>query len=416
MDLDTSLKKLYSLHTFGIKLGLDNTIKFLNLLGNPHLKLKTFHIAGSNGKGSTSAFIASILMEEGYKVGLYTSPHFVRFNERIRVNREEISDQYLAHFINDYQKHIDDLGLTFFEVTTAIAFKYFFDQKIDYAVIEVGLGGRLDATNVINSMASVITSISLEHTGILGDTIEKIAYEKASIIKKHSKVFIGKLPGEAVKVVEDKCRETGSELFKIEEYIIEKKKKVELYTEEIEIDEWTIPLRGHYQKINAALAGLCIAKTLGTDNQNYLLNGIKNVILNTGIQGRYEYFRKTPWIILDSAHNPEGLRHFLDEFKKETGFKKKSILFGVMKDKDYAGMLQMMSGEFDEIVVTEIQNERACSTELLRETAEKMGIEVKIEKNAVNYINSFNGGSPDDCLVILGSMYLVGEIKSLYKN
>jgi dihydrofolate synthase / folylpolyglutamate synthase len=412
MDLQTSLKKLYSLHTFGIKLGLDNITRFLKLIGNPHSKLKTFHVAGSNGKGSTSAFIASILMELDNSVGLYTSPHFVRFNERIRIDKKEIPDEYLAAFISDYEKYIDEYQLTFFEVTTAIAFKYFFDNKVDYAVIETGLGGRLDATNVIEPLASVITSISLEHTELLGGTVKAIAAEKAEIIKMKSKAFTGKLPAKAIEVIEDKCKKTGSELFRLDEYIIEKKGMVELYTEEVEINEWNIPLPGFYQKLNAALAGLCIAKTLGTDDPNILLQGIKNVIQNTGIQGRYEYFKKAPGIIFDSAHNPEGLKNFLTEFRNEKKFTEKILLFGVMKDKAVSEMLKMVAGKFDEIIVTDIKYERACTSSELEKIAGSLGIPVKTENNPVDFVRKFASGKPDRCLVILGSMYLLGEIKS----
>jgi dihydrofolate synthase / folylpolyglutamate synthase len=416
MDLQKSLNKLYSLHTFGIKLGLENIKKFLNTLGNPQRKIKMFHIAGSNGKGSTSAFIASILQELKYNAGLYTSPHFVRFNERIKINNSEIPDDYIADFISGYEKYIDENGLTFFEVTTAMAFKYFYDKKVDYAVIETGLGGRLDATNIINPLASLITSISLEHTEILGSTVEKIAFEKAEIIKPKSKVFIGKLPQEAVKVIEEKCRQTGSSLFKIDEYIIQKGDSVTLYTEEVDIDEWNIPLRGEYQKLNAALAGLCIAKCLGTDDPNILLNGIKNVIQNTGIQGRYEYFRREPDIILDSAHNPEGLRSFLDTFSQQKGYKKRILLFGVLKDKAVSEMLQMVSGRFEEIRVTDINNERACTSPELKQTADNLGIPVIIEKSPIEFIKTFAEGSKNDCLVILGSMYLLGEIKTFFRK
>jgi dihydrofolate synthase / folylpolyglutamate synthase len=417
MDLQASLNKLYSLHTFGIKLGLENITKFLNVLANPHTKIKTIHVAGSNGKGSTSAFIASILMELGYSTGIYTSPHFVRFNERIIVDGDEIPDDYLGNFIRENERYIDEFGLTFFEVATAMAFKYFYDKKVDYAVIETGLGGRLDATNVIIPVASVITSISLEHTEILGSTIAKIAGEKAEIIKQKSKVFIGKLPRQAIKVIAAKCKSTGSELFKIEEYIVEKKGVVELYTEEVEIDEWNIPLKGFYQKLNAALAGLCITKTLGTDNPNYLLNGIKNVIQNKSIHGRYEYFNRTPDIILDSAHNPEGLKNFLSEFKKEPGYKKRYLLFGVMKDKAISEMLKMVSGIFDEIRVSDIKYERASTSKELKDTAEKIGIPVITESNPADYIKWFAAnGKPEECLVVLGSMYLLGEIKSSFSN
>ena len=177
MDVAASLKKLFSLHTFGIKLGLENTIKFLEHIGNPQNFLKTIHVAGSNGKGSTSSFIASILQESGFKTGLYTSPHFVKFNERIVINGKQIDDEYIADFVDKYENYIDEHQLTFFEVTTVMAFKYFLEMKTDYCIIETGLGGRLDATNVLNPIAVVITTISLEHTNVLGNTITQIASE-----------------------------------------------------------------------------------------------------------------------------------------------------------------------------------------------------------------------------------------------
>ena len=242
MDIQESLNKLFALHTFGVKLGLENIQKFLDMIGNPQKKLKTIHVAGSNGKGSTASFIASILMENGNKVGLYTSPHFVKFNERISINGKYIPDDFIANFIDKYQKYIDEFELTFFEVTTAMAFEYFIFADVDYAVIETGLGGRLDATNVLNPLACVITSISLEHTDILGNKIEQIAFEKSEIIKNGAKTFIGLIPEEAIKVIEQKCVEVKSPLYCLEEYINEKAERIDLYTEELEFDEWETPL------------------------------------------------------------------------------------------------------------------------------------------------------------------------------
>jgi dihydrofolate synthase / folylpolyglutamate synthase len=413
MNIDNSLKKLFSLHSFGIKLGLDNIKKFLNQTGIPFEKLKMFHIAGSNGKGSTSAFLASILMEYNYKVGLYTSPHFVRFNERIKVNGEEIPDQYITSFVDKYEKLIDQHNLTFFEVTTAMAFEYFVVNNIDYAVIETGLGGRLDATNVIKPLASIITSISLEHTHILGNSIEEITSEKAGIIKKGVPVFIGKLPFNAVEVIEKKCSEAESELFKIVEYINEKTNSFELYTDELELDNWTTPLRGDYQKYNAALAGLVISKTLDESDSNFIERGIKNVIKNTGIQGRYEFYKKRPDIIFDSAHNPEGVSNFLSEFKKDiTKYSKKVVLFGAMRDKAVEKMLLMLKDYFDEIHVTSINYERACSINELIEIALKLNIKVIVEDHSFDLVSKFNKENEKNVLVLLGSMYLIGEIKS----
>ncbi len=418
MDFDSAIEKLFSLHTFGIKLGLENITNFLEFLGNPQSKIKTYHIAGSNGKGSTASFIASILMEYGYKVGLYTSPHFVKFNERIQINNVQITDDYLAKFISDYVDYIDEHKLTFFEVTTAIAFKYFLEQKVDYAVIETGLGGRLDATNVLNPLAVVITSISLEHTNILGNTIQSIAAEKAAIIKNNSMVFTGKLPEAAEKVVEEKCIETDSRWFKIEDYINIKGNTLELYTEEIELDDWNMPLKGTYQKFNAALAGLVISKTLLKVDLKTITHGIKNVIRNTGLQGRFEYYSKEPDIIFDSAHNPEGIENFLSEFKRDmSNYRKRVLLFGVMKDKSIKEMLSRLKEFFDEIHITQVNYERCCKIEDLLLIAGELNVQVIPENDPVKFFQNFKSNKSKDCLVVLGSMYLVGEIKtSLKKN
>jgi dihydrofolate synthase/folylpolyglutamate synthase len=413
MNLEQSLNKLFSLHTFGIKLGLDNIKKFLNEINNPEKKLKAFHLAGSNGKGSTSSFIASILMEMGFKVGLYTSPHFVRFNERIMINNHEIPDDYISRFIIEHEKHIDEFQLTFFEVTTAMAFKYFADKKVDFAVIETGLGGRLDATNVLNPLAVVITSISLEHTNVLGTTIPEIAFEKAAIIKPGAKVFIGRLPEQAEILIESKTNANNCELFELNDYINIKDDTIELYTEEIELDDWSMPLRGIYQKFNAALAALTVTKTLDYNNPRVICHGIKNVIKNTNIQGRYEFYRTKPDIIFDSAHNLAGVENFLSEFKKHSkNYSRRILLFGVMKDKSIREMLKTLNEEFEEIYITQINYERAASTDNIIEAVKDLNLDLKICTDKIALISEVEKGNPANCLVVLGSMYLLGEIKS----
>lgn len=413
IDYYQALDKLFALHTFGIKLGLDNIKKFLDYLGNPQNSLKCFHIAGSNGKGSTSAFIASILQENNYRVGLYTSPHFVKFNERIKINNLMIDDEYIVEFINMHEKFIDQTGLTFFEVTTALAFQYFADMNVEFAVIETGLGGRLDATNVLDPIACVITSISLEHTNVLGNSVEEIAFEKGEIIKKGAKVFIGKLPSEAEKIITNKCIQTDTQLFKIEDYTQEKGNRIELYTEEVELIDWVIPLKGNYQKYNAALAGLVVTKSLHLDDHKVIKRGIKEVVANTGIQGRYEYFHNEPTVLLDSAHNPEGVEAFIEEFSREAGrFEKKVLLFGVMRDKDISVMMKSLIPVFDEIFITKINYERSADIEQLSALAQELGAKVRICNSAADCVTEFLNGNKNDCLVVLGSMYLLGEIKS----
>jgi len=413
MDLEKSLNKLYSLHTFGVKLGLDNINTFLTRLGNPQNKIKTIHIAGSNGKGSTAAFTASILQEMKYKVGLYTSPHFSRFNERTKINGKEISDERIAKFIHDYEHDIDELKLTFFEATTALAFQHFHEEKVDYAVIETGLGGKLDATNLINPLSAIITSISLEHTEILGDTIEKIAEEKAGIIKDGINVFIGNLPEEAESIIEEKCSQKKCELYKLKDYIIEKNNSLELYTEELELDEWIMPLKGKYQKYNAALSALAVSKSLDNDNFRVIENGIKNVIKNTGLQGRYEFFNFKPDIIFDSAHNPEGVTNFLTEFNRDKAkYSRATLLFGVMKDKAIKEMLMLLRDSFDEIMITDIDSERACKISELEKIANEINLNVNSVTNPGEYVTAFKEEDPSRCLVVLGSMYLLGTIKT----
>jgi dihydrofolate synthase/folylpolyglutamate synthase len=245
MDVDSSLKKLFSLHNFGIKLGLDNTINFLNHLGNPQKVLKTIHVAGSNGKGSTASFIASVLQEFEYKTGLYTSPHFINFNERVQINGVKIGDDYIADFVTEHENYINKNELTFFEVTTALAFKYFLECGTDYCVIETGLGGRLDATNVLKPLSEVITTISLEHTNVLGNTLKQIAFEKAAIIKPNSKVFTGYLEPEAVLVIEEICKQSNSDLFQLKNFFTDGS-SLKIESNEIHFQNIELPLFSKY--------------------------------------------------------------------------------------------------------------------------------------------------------------------------
>ena len=413
MKIQSALDKLFSLHQFGMKLGLDNTFNLLEQIGNPHKNLKAFHVAGSNGKGSTASFIASILMEAGYKVGLYTSPHFRIYNERIRINGKMINDEYVAAFIASLEEYIEKNSPTFFEITTALAFKYFEEQHVDYAVIETGLGGRLDATNVIHPIASVITSISLEHTQHLGNTIEKIAFEKAGIIKSNSIVFTGRVPVEAKKVFEETASQCGSKYFPIDNYLKMEKERVVITCKEKLFSLYFTPLQGDHQLLNAALAIKIVDECLSLKNGLVYSNGIKNVINNTGIEGRYEIVNARPKIIFDSAHNLEGITSFIEEFSKEyKSYSERVLVFGAMRDKAIDEMLLALKPYFTTIYVTKIDIDRSATTEELRTIASSVGVEVNSLKDPVSFVNGFFGRSNNQCLVVLGSMYLLGEIKS----
>ncbi|MBT8380219.1 MAG: bifunctional folylpolyglutamate synthase/dihydrofolate synthase [Ignavibacteria bacterium] len=412
MDVETSLKKLFSLHNFGVKLGLENTVNFLNYLGNPQKTLKIIHLAGSNGKGSTASFIASILQESGFRIGLYTSPHFIKFNERVQINGLQIDDKYIAEFMTEHEVYIDQYQLTFFEVTTALAFKYFAEKNTDYCIIETGLGGRLDATNVLNPNAVVITTISLEHINVLGNTLKQIASEKAEIIKPRVKVFTGKLEPEVEKVIQEKCVQTNSEFFQLKNFFNEEL-ILKIGKNEIDFNNIEIPLKGNYQKYNAALASLVVSKIFNLYNTSIFRNGIKNVCKNTCIQGRYEYFHKNPFIIFDSAHNSESIENFLTEFEKESNqFSKKVLLFGAMRDKSIEEMIVSLKPHFDEIVLTEIEYERSAKINELKRICKKNNIAAEVTNSPAEFVRNFRTREYSNCLVVLGSIYLLGEVKS----
>lgn len=412
MNYQESLDKLFSLHQFGIKLGLDNITKLLAHIGNPHTKLKSIHIAGSNGKGSTASFTASILQEAGYKVGLYTSPHFTNFNERIRINGVMIPNTYVVEFVNENEGYINSELPTFFELTTAMAFQYFVDEKIDYAVVETGLGGRLDATNVLCSIASVITSISFEHTNILGNNLATIAKEKAGIIKRNQKVFIGKMPKIAKEVLTAISTERSSSLFELEKYLKIEDLKAKLSFNRNQLCIEKLPLAGEYQLINASLSALVVQELFPNIRVENIYLGLQSVISNSGIQGRFERYSENPSVIFDAAHNLEGIEVFLNEYKKECGkYLHRNLIYGAMKDKNVEEILLKLNKYFDTIYVTEIDYERSITLSEFSKIEKKIGVIVKPLERPSKFIREFVSTKKNESLVVLGSIYILGEIK-----
>ncbi|MBN1299683.1 MAG: bifunctional folylpolyglutamate synthase/dihydrofolate synthase [Melioribacteraceae bacterium] len=412
MNIEQSLNKLFSLHQFGIKLGLENITRLLDYIGHPHEKLFTFHIAGSNGKGSTASFMASMLQEAGFKTGLYTSPHFVSFNERIRINGIMIPDEYICEFMNYLNDYIDLNKPTFFELTTAMAFKYFSENKIDYAVIETGLGGRLDATNVLNPIASLITSISLEHTNILGNNLIDIAREKAGIIKRDSQVFVGDVTDEVGNFFKSYASVMDVPVKLLNECTERDENEVSVMQGDEIIHIYSTPLAGYHQKLNSALAIVALLTSLKGISAEPLLRGIDNVIVNTGISGRYEIYNDSPRVVFDSCHNPDGADKFIEQFKLEKSKYNKSILvFGAMRDKDIESILPKLSPLFDDIFAAGIDYERAFSIEDLITIGNRLNIGIKPVEDTAGFICKHINEANNDCLVVLGSMYLLGSVK-----
>lgn len=349
MDIQKTLDELYGLSVFGIKLGLENIKEILNRLGNPQNRYKTIHIAGTNGKGSTASMIECILLEKGYKVGKYTSPHIVKFNERIVLNREEISDIDIVKYYEIVREKMGDLPATFFEVTTAMMFLYFADKGIEYLVLEVGLGGRYDATNVVMPELSLITSISMDHVSILGNTLYEIAREKAGIIKDGKKAF----------VIDnnDDVRKAVNETKGIVEFVKEKYDykisldKENLYTLiEIEDETYRIPLFGKFQGDNFLLVYSAM-KELGIDKET-----IKNGLLKVKWPGRFEIFSRNPLVILDGAHNEDSSLKLIENLESISNKEDVCFLTSILEDKDIGKILKNFSKVSDKIVYTSLKN------------------------------------------------------------
>ena len=309
------------------KKDLINIINLSLFLGNPHKDFKSVHVAGTNGKGSTSHMLASILQEAGYKVGLYTSPHLTDFRERIKINGLEIPENEVISFIDSNKNYLENNKLSFFEMTVGMAFSYFSKEKVDIAIIEVGLGGRLDSTNIINPILSVITNIGLDHTNMLGNTLAEIASEKAGIIKSKTPVVIGEFQEETYPVFQKIAENNSAEI------ILASKETIQLETD----------LKGDYQQKNSRTAFVASqtlkSKGFKISSEN-ITKGLNSVVANTGLQGRWQQIHSNPKAICDTAHNKEGLTYVLNQLKKES-FNKLHIVLGFVNDKKLDDVLTL---------------------------------------------------------------------------
>lgn len=428
MNYEEALEFIEKSHKFGIKLGLENTFKLLELLGNPQDKLKFIHVAGTNGKGSVCSFISSILKEEGYKVGLYTSPYLETFTERIRLNGNNIPEKDVARIITIMKEKIDKMvseGYSYpteFEIETVMAFYYYYEQEVDYVVLEVGLGGRYDATNVIKPLVSVITSISLDHTGILGDTLEKIAYEKAGIIKEDSITVVYKQSKESEEVIKSVCKEKNTRYIEANfENLVIKKSDINsqvfdciIMNEKFENIE--ISLIGDHQINNAVLA-LTVIKVLKDEKSIRISeNSIKKGLTNTKWAGRIEKIRDNPVFIIDGAHNEDGAKSLAKALDKHFNGKKMTLLIGMLKDKDIDSVLQILINKFNKVITTTPDSDRAINSEELKEMVEKYidnVISIPNIEDSVKYV--FENTKNDEIIISAGSLYMIGHIRQLIK-
>lgn len=399
------------------KEGLENIEELLNILDNPQQGLKCVHVAGSNGKGSVSALLASYFQELGYKTGLFTSPHLVDFRERIRINGQMIPENDVVKFFDINQEKFQHLEPSFFEITTALAFDYFHKQNVDIAIVEVGLGGRLDATNVIKPLLSVITNISLEHTQLLGDSIAKIAAEKAGIIKEKTPVVIGEFNPESFPVFEDIANAHNAPLFLADSnYSIQSTDNgFVLYdsTGETVASLPSTPLGGEYQLKNTVTFMQCVKVLEFVLNiqKDVFADAVQNVIKNTGLMGRWQRLSDSPVTICDVGHNLAGLQYSMPYIRREKPAENSRIhvVFGMVKDKDIDNIVKILPKDYHYYVCC-AQIERAMDPSVLTSKMETAGLECTTYGSVATAVGAAKANAKrDDVILITGSCFVVGE-------
>jgi dihydrofolate synthase/folylpolyglutamate synthase len=422
MNFEEAIDWLYGFQRFGVKLGLERISYICDKLGNPQNNYKIIHVGGTNGKGSVCRILESILTSNGYNVGLYTSPHLQRFSERLIVNNEEISKSDIANLAEKLKPIINDMVKngktpTFFEIVTGMTFQYFSEKEVDFSIIEVGLGGRFDATNIVNPLLTVITNVSLEHQHVLGRYIKDIAYEKAGIIKNNVPVVTA-ANADALKIIKKICKEKNADINTIHNNSWKR------LNNNINYQEFSIKgflkdyivrtkMLGEYQGENIALSLFAI--------ENLQLNGVyiteKSIIdgfLKTFNPGRMEIVSNNPMIILDGAHNPMGIKMLAESLKKDLVYQKLLLVIGILSDKNIKEMLKIIVPMAFMIIVTKPDNKRACNQSDLKKMIHDFELKKEVVvkdriSNAVEFAKSM--AKKDDLILVTGSLFTVGEAR-----
>ena len=416
-----ALDYLYSLTHSGIKLGLQNTSRLLQYFDNPHLGIRTIHIAGTNGKGSTAAIIESVLGTAGLKTGLYTSPHLLDFRERIQINRNLIEKQDATQLILKIKSAVEKLEIpvTFFEFGTVLAFLYFKEQKTDVNILEVGLGGRLDATNLCEADISIITSISRDHIEYLGDDLKQIAFEKASIIKPSGTVFAHIPDEEIFNVVNSLAQSRKASVYRLNSEF--KVAKVEpgqgsqifdFIGEKKELKRLKLPLIGQFQAQNAGLAIAACLKFFASINEGDIRKGLETVQW----EGRLEVISDHPTVVLDSAHNEASVRNMTAELRKNIKFSRCLVVLGLMKDKEIDKIIEILSQFGDRFYLVQVNPPRGADPEKLQEKFKKYKKPVQVSESVPSALQAIKETSnPNDLVCITGSIFTVAEAKKYFQ-
>jgi len=438
MNYTETIQYLYNIPMFekqgkqGYKEGLENSIALDERFGHPHQKFKSIHVAGTNGKGSVSHTLAAILQSSGYKVGLYTSPHILSFRERIKINGEEISEDYVTRFVNDNKEFFDKISPSFFEIVTAMAFKYFADNGVQLAIIEVGLGGRLDCTNIITPILSVITNIGYDHTQFLGDTLEKIATEKAGIIKPGVPVVVGESLPETKSVFINKAKEMGAPITFADD-------EVEVMSSIPSDEGGRIYITKDYGAIEGQLGGIYQEKNVNTIlsaalplsmmcylnpdkkrviNEKQLVNiknGFKNVCSLTGLHGRWEKLNEHPTVICDTGHNLDGWKYLSKQLNSQK-CNDMRIIFGMVDDKDVDSVMDLLPKNAT-YYFTQADNHRAISAEDIKMRGIARGLNGESYDSVEEaYNQAMKEAQDDDIIFVGGSTYIVSDLFKALKG
>lgn len=408
------------------KEGLENIEVLASIANNPHTKFKSIHIAGTNGKGSVSNLLASFFQEAGYKTGLFTSPHLIDYRERIRINGEKIPEKKIVDFFEQYGDQIDKIEPSFFEITTIIAFHYFASEKVDIAIIETGLGGRLDATNIINPILSIITNISFDHAQLLGNTLPKIAFEKAGIIKPNTPVLIGESDPKTLPVFQALATQKNAPFFvadKIKLSIIDNTDPFQThvsvkYNTKLIYPDLVLPIPGDYQLKNLAtyFHAIEILKSYFLIKNDFAKAGIENIVKNTHFMGRWQVMSSNPLTICDVAHNIGAFQYLVSQIDN-FNIKNIHIIIGFVEDKDIESILQILP-DFPQYYLCKAPVQRALSPKILLTKFNEYHLNAQIinESTFKTFQKVQKLASPNDLILITGSFFIVGDFLDQYQK
>ena len=433
--LFNSLPMYHRIGQAAYKADITNTVHLMAHLGNPEKKFRSIHVAGTNGKGSVSHMLASVLMQAGYKVGLYTSPHLVDFRERIRINGQMIPQERVTHFVEQHRDYMQTLQLSFFEMTVGLAFDYFATEKVDVAIVEVGMGGRLDSTNVITPDLCVITNIGFDHTQFLGNTLPKIAAEKAGIIKQHVPVVIGETHPETKPVFEQRAAEMQAPIYFADDHyriipideplpssdtLAFPNLKFSILNSQFSTfnSQFTCPLTGSYQLKNLAtlFQALELLPTVGYNiAEQHVRDGIARVVEDTGLHGRWEKMDEKPLTICETAHNADGVAAMLHKLS-EIPYRHLHIIYGCVNDKDFRSILHMLPHERTTYYYSQPSVPRTLPVDQLAVAAKELGMpgeSFPYVGDAI--ISARRAADPShDLVLVTGSIFLVADAVAFY--